>query len=214
MHGPVRGAEERAELVARRGRLAARERAAVTQEELASRVAEQLNQRMYALSIVAGVFLPLSFATGLLGINVAGIPGAETGWAFAAVCGALAVLGVGEQGFRRPATMRDRPARWTNGHAVLSVPLRDGQQPRSLEVELATAPPGGTKVEILVNGVRVFAGRVPRRPWSTTVSLEELTFARQTRIEIISGTFTPAEEFPDSTDRRTLGVAVWGVTLR
>lgn len=75
---------------------AARERAAVTQEELSNGLAEQLNNRMYALSIVAGVFLPLSFLTGLLGINVDGIPGAETGWAFAAVCGALALLGVGE----------------------------------------------------------------------------------------------------------------------
>jgi len=74
----------------------ARERAAVTQEELAGRLAEQLNQRMYALSIVAGVFLPLSFATGLLGINVAGIPGAEISWAFGAVCGGLVLLGVGE----------------------------------------------------------------------------------------------------------------------
>ena len=51
---------------------------------------------MYALSIIAGVFLPLSIATGLLGINVAGIPGAETWWAFAAVCAVLSLLGVGE----------------------------------------------------------------------------------------------------------------------
>ncbi len=75
---------------------AARERAAVTQEALANRLAEQLNSRMYALSVVAGVFLPLSFLTGLLGINVAGIPGAETWWAFAAVCGSLGLLTIGE----------------------------------------------------------------------------------------------------------------------
>ena len=75
---------------------AARERTAVTQDELDNRLSEQLNRRMYALSIVAGIFLPLSFVTGLLGINVAGIPGSETGWAFAAVCAALAVVGVGE----------------------------------------------------------------------------------------------------------------------
>lgn len=75
---------------------AARERAAVAQEELASRLAEQLNQRMYALSVIAGVFLPLSFVTGLLGINVAGIPGTENGWAFIAVCGSLVALAVGE----------------------------------------------------------------------------------------------------------------------
>jgi zinc transporter len=47
---------------------------------------------MYILSVIAAVFLPLGFLTGLLGINVAGLPGAETPWAFAAVCAILAVL--------------------------------------------------------------------------------------------------------------------------
>jgi len=69
-----------------------RERAGVIQDELAARLAEQLNQRMYVLSIVAAVFLPLGFLTGLLGINVAGIPGAETSWAFAAVAGGLLIV--------------------------------------------------------------------------------------------------------------------------
>ncbi|MEJ2133008.1 MAG: zinc transporter ZntB, partial [Gammaproteobacteria bacterium] len=62
---------------------AVRERAAVTQEELASRLSDQLNRRMYVLSVVAAVFLPLGFLTGLLGINVGGIPGAENPHAFA-----------------------------------------------------------------------------------------------------------------------------------
>jgi zinc transporter len=36
--------------------------------------------------------LPLGFLTGLLGINVGGIPGAENPWGFAAVCVLLATL--------------------------------------------------------------------------------------------------------------------------
>ncbi|MBM4025184.1 MAG: zinc transporter ZntB [Planctomycetes bacterium] len=60
----------------------ARDRAAVTQEELANRLAEQLNKRMYVLSLVAAVFLPLGFFTGLLGINLGGIPGADDPSAF------------------------------------------------------------------------------------------------------------------------------------
>jgi len=55
----------------------ARERAAVTQEELVNRVSEQINSRMYVLSVVAAIFLPLGFLTGLFGINVGGIPLAE-----------------------------------------------------------------------------------------------------------------------------------------
>jgi zinc transporter len=65
---------------------AARERAAVTQEELISRLSEQMDNRMYVLSIVAAIFLPLGFLTGLLGINVGGIPGAEYKAAFAVFC--------------------------------------------------------------------------------------------------------------------------------
>ena len=59
-----------------------RDRAAVTQEELLNRLSEQMNMRMYVLSIVAAIFLPLGFLTGLLGINVGGIPGSENKFAF------------------------------------------------------------------------------------------------------------------------------------
>lgn len=78
---------------------AVRERAAVVHEELASRLSEQMNQRMYVLSVVAALFLPLGFVTGLLGINVGGIPGVEDPHAFARVsiflvATAVAVLAV------------------------------------------------------------------------------------------------------------------------
>lgn len=57
---------------------AARDRAAVTQEELNSRLSEQMNNRMYVLAIVAGIFLPLGLLTGLLGINVGGFQARKT----------------------------------------------------------------------------------------------------------------------------------------
>jgi zinc transporter len=71
---------------------AIRERAAVVQDELSNRLSDSMNRRMYALSVIAGLFLPLGLITGLLGINVAGIPGADTPWAFAAVCAGLVVI--------------------------------------------------------------------------------------------------------------------------
>ncbi|QSX29442.1 zinc transporter ZntB [Shewanella cyperi] len=71
---------------------AIRDRANVTQEELLSRQSEELNQRLYFLSLVTAVFLPLGFLTGLLGVNIGGIPGANTDWAFAAFCGLLILL--------------------------------------------------------------------------------------------------------------------------
>jgi len=54
-----------------------RDRASVTQEELVNKLNEQINARMYVLSMVSVIFLPLGFLTGLLGINLGGIPGAE-----------------------------------------------------------------------------------------------------------------------------------------
>ena len=63
-----------------------RDRAALLQEALANRRAEEMNRTMYVLSMVAAIFLPLGFLTGLLGINVGGIPGTESPLAFAVVC--------------------------------------------------------------------------------------------------------------------------------
>lgn len=55
-----------------------RERAIVLQEELLSQIAQEQNARMYVLSIVAAIFLPLTFITGLLGMNVGGLPGLDS----------------------------------------------------------------------------------------------------------------------------------------
>ncbi len=61
---------------------AVRDRATVAHEEMISRMSDALNKRMYVLSLIAAIFLPLGFLTGLLGINVGGIPGAENPMAF------------------------------------------------------------------------------------------------------------------------------------
>jgi len=60
----------------------ARERAMVAQEELLNMLAHEQNSKMFILSIVAAVFLPLAFFTGLMGMNVAGLPGTESPWSF------------------------------------------------------------------------------------------------------------------------------------
>ena len=73
---------------------AAKDRASVANEALANRLAEQMNSRMYVLSLVAALFLPLGFLTGLLGINVGGIPGTDNPLAFLAVCLLLVLMAV------------------------------------------------------------------------------------------------------------------------
>ena len=71
---------------------ALRSRAAIVEDGLALKVAERMNRNMYWLSIVATVFLPIGFVTGLLGVNVGGIPGADDPWAFAGLVAVLALL--------------------------------------------------------------------------------------------------------------------------
>lgn len=72
---------------------AARERATVTHEELQSRLGDVTNTRLYVLSIITAIFLPLGFVTSLLGVNVGGVPAQDIGWAFWALCG-MFVVGV------------------------------------------------------------------------------------------------------------------------
>ncbi|MCW8883579.1 MAG: zinc transporter ZntB [Sedimenticola sp.] len=72
---------------------AARERAGVVHESLISSLTEQTNVRMYILAIISAIFLPLSFITGLLGINVGGIPGADSPFGFVIVIGAIVLMG-------------------------------------------------------------------------------------------------------------------------
>jgi zinc transporter len=72
----------------------ARERAVVLQEELIGRLAHEQNSRMYLLSVIAAVFLPLTFVTGLLGMNVAGLPGTESPTAFIVSLIVMVALGV------------------------------------------------------------------------------------------------------------------------
>jgi zinc transporter len=69
-----------------------RERAALIQEELQSQLAEQMNSRMYVLSVVAAIFLPLGFLTGLVGVNLGGVPGTENAQGFIVFTGVLVAV--------------------------------------------------------------------------------------------------------------------------
>ncbi|RMH12933.1 MAG: zinc transporter ZntB [Planctomycetota bacterium] len=71
-----------------------RDRAAVSQEEFRAQRELQQSRTMYLLTLIAALFLPLGFLTGLLGINVGGIPGQDSPWAFWIVTIALIVLAV------------------------------------------------------------------------------------------------------------------------
>lgn len=71
-----------------------RERAALMHEQLTDLRAEVLETRALLISVVALVFLPLTFLTGLLGMNVQGIPFAQEPWAFWGVVGVCSAISI------------------------------------------------------------------------------------------------------------------------
>jgi len=73
-----------------------KESAVVLQDEIRARSLASSERTQHVLTVVAGVFLPLSFITGLLGINVAGMPLTQPDsggfWIIVAVCCAILVV--------------------------------------------------------------------------------------------------------------------------
>jgi zinc transporter len=87
----LRGLLERAGWIEHRidGQL---ERARILSEQDHIRAMDEMSGSMYRLSWIATIFLPLTFITGLLGINVKGIPFADDSGAFWLVCGILGLI--------------------------------------------------------------------------------------------------------------------------
>jgi len=54
----------------------------VLQDEVTAITNEKINKNMYFISMMAAVFLPLTFLTGLLGVNLGGIPGGRSKMGF------------------------------------------------------------------------------------------------------------------------------------
>ena len=68
------------------------ERLRVAGDELAKQVQERLNSNLYRISLLSAIFLPLGFLTGLLGVNIGGIPGVEYDVAFTIFCVLLVII--------------------------------------------------------------------------------------------------------------------------
>ncbi|NWB92898.1 zinc transporter ZntB [Pseudomonas agarici] len=73
-----------------------RERLGLVLEAEDRRLNVRMNKIMYRFGIITGIFLPMSFLTGLLGINVGGIPGSQDPYGFAIACLLIAALALGQ----------------------------------------------------------------------------------------------------------------------
>lgn len=73
---------------------ATRERLSALQDHIDADRAHALGRNSYVLSIVAAIFLPLGFLTGLFGVNIAGMPGTTEPHAFWLLSGGSLVIGI------------------------------------------------------------------------------------------------------------------------
>jgi zinc transporter len=71
---------------------AIRERAQIIKDEWVNIMTDKLNKNMYVLSVIAAIFLPVGFLTGLLGVNIGGIPGTNNPESFIIFCGILLII--------------------------------------------------------------------------------------------------------------------------
>jgi len=70
------------------------ERAKLMQDEMASLLAEDINRKLLALSIMSALLLPASLISGIFGMNVGGLPGTHGNYAFWFVMGAMVFLAI------------------------------------------------------------------------------------------------------------------------
>lgn len=73
---------------------ALRDRLSAVQDDHDLDVARKQARHSFLISVGAGVFLPISFLTGLFGVNVGGMPGLDSPWAFGILCLVMAVLAI------------------------------------------------------------------------------------------------------------------------
>lgn len=78
-----------------------RERIGLVLETEQRRRNERISRTMYLLTVITGFFLPLTLVTGLLGINVGGIPGSDHPYGFVVACLLMMALAIGQWLFFR-----------------------------------------------------------------------------------------------------------------
>ena len=144
-------------------------------------------------------------------VSITGIPGHSD--YRSVVFGTEKIWGVDESGFHQEGLCCSK-VRWTDGAARLAVPLGGRQPPpKALRIALGSTEPKWSRLQISLNGHRLFDEHVPPGGWSNVFSLEGLRIGQTAEIELRSDSFIPEQIIKGSADTRTLGVLVQGIWL-
>jgi serine/threonine protein kinase len=130
------------------------------------------------------------------------------------------VAEIEESGFYYQEFLKDEAFRWTDGKARLIIPLRKGESPWGLLVQVKSFRPGAVKtasLRIAVNDRDVMNDRIPVGKWEKSFDLEGIDLGERVVVDLLSDTFAPGGRREGdgrvSEDPRSLGVQVWAVKL-
>jgi zinc transporter len=73
-----------------------RDRSQILHDELFHGLTEKLNKSMYSLSLVASIFIPLTFFTSIFSVNIGGLPGLDSDNAFFWMMTTMAAIILGQ----------------------------------------------------------------------------------------------------------------------
>ena len=74
---------------------ASRDQMRIIQEQMHTRTSSELNKQLTFLTALSAIFLPLTFITGLFGVNIDGIPGNQSpSWSFSLFTLILVMIGI------------------------------------------------------------------------------------------------------------------------
>lgn len=82
-----------------------------------------------------------------------------------------------------------RQLRWTNGHAIFTIPPIQTDRPKSLRIDVVSFRP--TSLKIVLDGKVIATSRLPVGEWNRVLPVGGFDFKRRVTLELVSGTFTP-----------------------
>lgn len=180
--------------------------------------ADEIHRIPFAYDFIASTITPLARAIGhhAYQLNLYASTSAphdpKNGYGNVTI-GHTSVAGIAERGFYGSETSPRGPFRWTDGNARLEVPLREGYRPLSIILEIGDAPPDGSDLVLLANGVEFYRKALILPVGRLEVDLPTKMVSGTLDLEIRSGSFVPAELPGRGDDQRQLGLCLYGVTL-
>ncbi len=122
--------------------------------------------------------------------------------------GASRVIGIQEKGLFKPNTWDGCLVRWSNGQASWRIPLKKGEKPKMLTLQIVSSGPPGSYLSISVNDTELLKQVLPRGKWETRLPLGSVNSNHVLTVELDSRIFVPSETNPKSSDNRELSIAI------